>query len=99
MELENTIKFNEPVTAVSVHKELFDDRVIIAVGFESGSIEILAYNNGFTQLEPVDSKVTPADKINRLRWSSLTREGKLLLGVASADTSVRIYSVNNGLLR
>lgn len=99
VELENTIKFNEPVTAVSVHKELFDDRVIIAVGFESGSIEILAYNNGFTQLQPVDSKVTPADKINRLRWSSLTREGKLLLGVASADTSVRIYSVNNGLLR
>ncbi|QEU58266.1 Elp2 [Kluyveromyces lactis] len=94
VELENSIRFSEPVTSISVHKDLYNEKVLLAVGFESGAIRILSYTESFNDITKIDWAITPADKINRLRWSNLVENGKLLLGVGSADTSTRIYSLN-----
>lgn len=90
--LKDSMRFSEPVTAVSVHSELFGGALIIAVGLESGAVHLFKYKDGFAELFEFDSKITPADKINRLRWSSSQRNNRILLGVGSADTSTRIYS-------
>ncbi|CDO96364.1 unnamed protein product [Kluyveromyces dobzhanskii CBS 2104] len=93
VELENSIKFTEAITSVSAHRDLFNEKVLIAVGFETGSIRILSYKSCFSEVAEVNWEITPADKINRLRWSNLVQSGKVLLGVGSADTSTRIYSM------
>lgn len=91
--LENVLKFSDPITALSIHNQVFSGALIVAIGFESGSIQIYKYDNKFEQIIELDSQVTPASKINKLQWCYMFRDGYLLLGVASADTSTRIYSL------
>lgn len=93
-ELENLIKLDQPVTAIAVYDSLVENKLIIAVGLESGAMHIYNYDsNGFKLLIELDPRITPADKITRLRWSHLQNEHKLYLGVASNDNSTRIYSI------
>lgn len=96
--LENSLRFKEPITAISVHDSLFNGHLAIALGFESGAIHIYAYNEVFHRILELDAAITPADKISRLRWSHLQQDNSLLLGVASADTSTRIYSIEKSKL-
>ncbi|AMD18676.1 HBL226Wp [Eremothecium sinecaudum] len=92
-EVEQSLKFTEPVTSVSAYPRLISGKLIIAVGLESGGISIHTYEDrSFSETVNVDDSITPAGKINRIRWSNLEADGKLLLGVASADNSARIYS-------
>lgn len=90
--LENSIKCTQSITAVCVHDCMFDGKLLIAIGLESGSISIYKYLKEFTKVIELDYLATPGDKINRIRWNMNACNQKLLLGVGSADCSVRIYS-------
>lgn len=93
--LESSVKVTEPVTSLAVHDKAFDGKMVIAAGLESGAIMIYSYDSSFAKIHELSAKITPADKINRLRWSRLVKNGNLLLGVASSDHSARIYSIAN----
>ncbi|CAR29562.1 ZYRO0G11660p [Zygosaccharomyces rouxii] len=91
---ENSVKFEQPVTALSICEKVIDGQLIVAIGLEGGSIHLYSYTpQGFKLLEQIDESLTPADKITRLRWSPSFREDRLYLGVSSSDTSTRIYSL------
>lgn len=92
--IEVTEKFAEPVTAISIHPEIFDGKIVIAVGLESGAIAVFTYNNELKKVCTFNTEITPAEKISRLRWSSSINDGKITLGVGSLDTSTRIYSMS-----
>lgn len=89
-----SLKLGEPVTAVSVYGSAIEGKIVIAVGLESGPIQIYSFGSAFELLTELDDSMTPAGKIMRLRWSSLQRDGKLSLGVASSDCSCRVYSLH-----
>lgn len=92
--MENSVKLKEPLTAVSVHEAILNERIFVAVGLESGAIHIYSYDSSsFELIQTLDQRITPADKITRIRWSSSVRDGKLFLGVASDDSSTRVYSI------
>ncbi|CCE92733.1 Elongator subunit ELP2 TDEL_0E04900 [Torulaspora delbrueckii] len=94
-ECEGTVKIGEPVTAVSVYDKVIDDKLLIAVGTVSGKIHIFTYSsNHFELIKEFEDSITPADRVSRLEWSSLQRNGELSLGVGSEDSSTRIYSIN-----
>lgn len=91
---ENFVKFEQPVTALSIFEKIIDHQLIVAVGLEGGSVYLYSYTSqGFKLLEQIDERITPADKITRLRWSPSLNEDRLYLGIASSDTSTRIYSL------
>lgn len=92
--VENSVKFTHPVTALSICGKVVNDHLLVAVGLEDGSLHLYSYNaEGFKLLERMDERITPADKITRLRWSPSSRDGGIHLGVSSSDTSTRIYSL------
>lgn len=70
------------------------EKILISVGLENGEIYLYSYTLGkFELITQLNEDITPADKITRLRWSHLKRNGKLFLGVGSSDLSTRIYSL------
>ncbi|CAL9728090.1 elongator complex protein 2 [Monosporozyma unispora] len=93
---QNLIKHTKPVTALAVHNQVIDGRLFIAAGLENGDILVYKYDsNGFELLIKLDDKITPADKVSRLRWSTNNTGGdnQFFLASASIDNSTRIYSV------
>lgn len=93
-ECESSVKLEEPVTAISVYDKLVDGGLLIAVGTVNGQIQVFTYkSSSFEVAKNFEESSTPADRISRLKWSSLQREGQLFLGVGSDDRSTRIYSV------
>ncbi|AQZ11640.1 ELP2 (YGR200C) [Zygosaccharomyces parabailii] len=92
--VENTVKFTLPVTAISVYKKVHNDKLIVAVGLEDGSMYMYKYSPaGFELMEQLNGNITPADKITRMRCSHSQRNEKLYLAVSSCDNSTRIYSL------
>lgn len=90
----SSLKFNEPVTALAVYPELHNGKILLAIGTGSGAIYVYTYcESKFELLESLDDNITPADRVSRLRWSSLQRNGQKFLGVGSEDTSTRVYSI------
>ncbi|CAB4256451.1 similar to Saccharomyces cerevisiae YGR200C ELP2 Subunit of Elongator complex, which is required for modification of wobble nucleosides in tRNA [Maudiozyma barnettii] len=90
----DSVKHDKPVTALSVFQTLINGKLLIAAGLEDGSILLYYFYDGkFQLLSKVSDKDTPADKLTRLRWSTMTRDGQYLLGAASSDNTTRIYSV------
>ncbi|CCE61556.1 hypothetical protein TPHA_0A04810 [Tetrapisispora phaffii CBS 4417] len=92
-ELINSQKFETAVTAVAVHQRVVDSKIFIAAGLENGDIFLYSYGlEGFVEILKLENKITPGDRINRLRWSSSSLNNKSLLASASVDHSVRVYS-------
>ncbi|SCU91415.1 LADA_0F09824g1_1 [Lachancea dasiensis] len=91
---DGLFKLGEPVTALSIYPELFNGKILLALGLESGAIEIFIYGEQFCRITRLDDKITPADRINRLRWSPVHDGCKLNLASVSADHSARIYSID-----
>ncbi|AET41199.1 Elongator subunit ELP2 Ecym_7373 [Eremothecium cymbalariae DBVPG len=98
-ELEQSLRLGEAVTAVSVYSQLVEGKVAIAMGCESGAIHIYTYSGkNFDKVVELDTKITPADRINRIRWNPVEKDGLLFIGVGSLDTSTRIYSIGRSTL-
>ncbi|CEP62670.1 Elongator subunit ELP2 LALA0_S06e00980g [Lachancea lanzarotensis] len=87
------VKLSEPVTALAVYPELINAKVLLAIGLESGSIQLQLYDDDFDKIIELNDEITAADRINRLRWSSYHEDGSFTLAAASADHSARVYSV------
>ena len=93
-QMENSIRFSQAVTAISVKDKIINNKIILAIGLEDGSIYIYSYgSDGFNEIEKIETSITPADRVTRLRWSNLEKDESSMLGVASSDTSTRIYSI------
>ncbi|AAS51112.1 ACL116Wp [Eremothecium gossypii ATCC 10895] len=93
-EVESNLKLKEAITAVAVTPRLIEGRLLLAFGLESGAVHIYTYSErAFLQVLQLDSAIAPADRINRIRWNPAHHKENIMLSVASADSSVRIYSV------
>ena len=99
--LVNSLKLEEPITAVSVFKGKTDASLsIIALGLESGQISVYTTDgNDFKLIVSFDEKITPADRIEKVSFSNQVVDKKLLLGVGSKDMSVRVYTMEETLFR
>lgn len=89
------IKLNSPITAISIYNKVINNKLIVAVGLETGEIFIYNYSksDGFELISQFEQYITPSDRIERLRWSNWVDNDKLLLASASLDQSCRIYSI------
>jgi len=54
-------------------------------------------STGFKEAVSFDETITPADRIEKVSFSTQITENKLLLGVGSKDTSVRVYSIEDSI--
>ncbi|KAI5957421.1 ELP2 [Candida margitis] len=99
--LLNSLKMSEPITSVSIFKGSLSAKLnVIALGLESGQVAIYSTESGeFKQIVSFDDSITPADRIEKLSFSSKITDQRLLLGVGSRDTSVRVYSIEETLFR
>lgn len=97
IDMVGSLKFNEPVTSVSCYNHVLNRKLLVAVGFESGNISLLAVNltdYQITTISDLDTLITPASRISKLSFSSEESEATAYLSVGSNDTSVRVYSVS-----
>lgn len=93
-----SLKTGEPVTSIACFQHsLIHDRLIIAIGQESGKISIytttLGENPTLVQSIVFDDAILPASKVCKLSFSNKVSDNKLLLAVGSSDTSARIYGI------
>ena len=101
-ECVTTITLKTAVTAVSFHSEVFSGGLLLAIGEETGQISIhrIAVDTlEATDLVVLDVSSSPSKSITQLTWrpgqSSTSPKGDALLAVASEDSSVRIYRVDD----
>ncbi|CCH42313.1 elongator complex protein [Wickerhamomyces ciferrii] len=98
VELITSTKFGNPVTSIDVHKKTINNKALIAVGLEDGSIIINTFDGSeLKEIHAFDEKDTPADRISRINWS-VNDGDKLHLAVASHDHSTRIYSISKQIV-
>lgn len=99
--LVNSLKLSEAITSVSIFKgKVSIGLSIIALGLESGQVCVYSTDgNNFKLIVSFDEAITPADRVEKVSFSSQITENKLLLGVGSKDTSVRIYAIEETLFR
>lgn len=99
--LVNSLKLSEAITSVSIFKgKVSIELSIIALGLESGQICVYSTDgNDFKPIVSFDETITPADRVEKVSFSSQITDNKLLLGVGSKDTSVRIYAIEETLFR
>ncbi|CCF59150.1 hypothetical protein KAFR_0G01170 [Kazachstania africana CBS 2517] len=92
---KHSIRHEKPVTGLSVYDKTVGGKILVAAGLEDGNILIYTYqSDGFELVCNVDASITPADRINRLRWCHSEKEGRFLLACSSNDNSTRIYSIS-----
>jgi elongator complex protein 2 len=96
----STITLKTAVTAVSFHTEILSDSLLLAIGEETGQISVhrIAVDSlEAKELATLDVSSSPSKSITQLTWrpgqSPTSKEGNILLAVASEDSSVRIYRV------
>ncbi|KAF6046931.1 WD domain, G-beta repeat family protein [Candida parapsilosis] len=97
--LVNALKLGEAITSVTIFKGKQSlNSSIIALGFESGKVCVYRTDStGFKEAVSFDETITPADRIEKVSFSTQITENKLLLGVGSKDTSVRVYSIEDSI--
>lgn len=94
VEMSTSLKTSEPITSVACFKgRLIDGNVILAVGHESGLVEVYKFQvaGAIELLCSFPKEESPASRVNKLAFSSQT--DKLVLAVGAADSSVRLYSL------
>lgn len=97
-----SLKLQDAVTSVSCYNtDLFGNNLVVSVGLENGDISLFSVDLSeqtkvFKQHLQFDPAITPSSRVAKLSFSSILHDnGKnLMLGVASNDTSVRVYSIN-----
>lgn len=98
VQLVDSLKTDNAITSVACyHKELLRNTLLIAVGYENGQIELYKVDMDTLKLVKIvamDEQISPAAKVSKLSFSTRTQNGRLLLAVASTDSSVRVYSVD-----
>lgn len=97
-----SLKTDDAITSVACHqKQLLKNLLIVAVGYESGQIDIVSVDMaGERKLQivlVVDGTISPGAKVSKLSFSTKWRDDKLLLAVGSNDSSVRMYSLSTQL--
>lgn len=95
IDMVSSLKFEEPVTSVSCYKHAINEKLIVAVGFESGDISLLSVtlsNFDITTINQFDTLITPASRISKLGFST-EKNDHIHLSAGSTDTSVRVYSI------
>ncbi|ODV78980.1 WD40 repeat-like protein [Suhomyces tanzawaensis NRRL Y-17324] len=95
VDLVASTKLADPVTSISCLNSPVSGKLVVAVGTEAGDINLFSADLETSELQlvlEVSKEITPAGKVSKLAFSNEIGD-KLLLGVASADTSVRVYSI------
>ncbi|KAF1995558.1 RNA polymeras-like protein II Elongator subunit [Amniculicola lignicola CBS 123094] len=96
-EVKATITAASPVTAVECNHSGSSEILTFAYGTENGEVgagttPVSALDQ--VQITKVDQEFAPSKTINQLAWRPGRSEGKQQLAVASDDSSVRVYEVN-----
>ncbi|KAH3676072.1 hypothetical protein WICMUC_002369 [Wickerhamomyces mucosus] len=96
----DSVKFDFPVTSLDVHKKLINNKILISVGLENGSILIYSFDdsNKLSHVDTFDDEIIPGDRISRINWSSFITGDKALLALTSYDHSTRIYSLKTEIV-
>lgn len=104
VELASSIKLTDAITSVASYQAhlLNGNRAIVAVGLESGGIQILSVDfDGEAKLKSLytfDNYITPSLRVAKLSFSKVASNNKLLLAVGSNDASVRVYTIDTSIL-
>ncbi|KAF1937485.1 RNA polymeras-like protein II Elongator subunit [Clathrospora elynae] len=96
VQLKATVTASTAVTAVACSGKLVNSRLMFAFGTENGEIGV-----GSIASEALDeanvcmvkTEVSPAKTINQIVWRPGREEGEQQIAVASDDTSLRIFKV------
>ncbi|KAF8457269.1 WD40-repeat-containing domain protein [Terfezia claveryi] len=88
-----TIKFPTPVTAIDFLQEKVRGKFVLAVGLESGGVEVY-YGGEEEAWEKVGEVGEVGGAVREVRWRpTVDPEGGRMLAVAGEDGSVRVYEV------
>jgi elongator complex protein 2 len=98
VQLKATVTASAAVTAVACNGEQPNGKVTFAFGTENGEISIGSTTSD--ALEKVDvsaiaSELLPAKTINQIVWRPDRQDGQQQIAVASDDTSLRIFNVQD----
>ncbi|EEB09495.1 elongator complex subunit Elp2 [Schizosaccharomyces japonicus yFS275] len=92
----SALQFPTPVTAVDFAPFLYQDKLLFAVGTESGALFIWQCpHQDLTKWKPtkVPNELNPGKTITCLSWRPVLCDSTVQLLVASDDTSVRILNI------
>lgn len=98
LELVAQLKTRDAITSVATFQsDLVGGKVVFAVGTEGGSITLysadLSQEITIKPLLQLSDHITPSCRVSKVAFSNKDSSGPLLLGAASEDTSVRLYSI------
>lgn len=100
-ELVSSIRFKEPVTAVSVYNKTVNEAndLLVSVGLNDGDLKLIKINKESKECKEIEDISfdlgKPCDRINKLKFNQLAtgEDNSILLACSSADTSLRIYKI------
>lgn len=100
-ELVSSIRFKEPVTAVSIYNKAINEsnNLLVAIGLNDGDLKMMEISKDTKELKELENLKfglgKPCDRINKLKFNQLAtgENGGILLACSSADTSLRIYNI------
>lgn len=101
-ELVSSLRFKEPVTAISVYNNMINQSrdILLSVGLNDGDIRLLTLKKDdrtFIEFKDLSFELgKPCDRINKLRFNQLKKsdEGEIYFASSSKDTSLRIYKIS-----
>lgn len=100
-ELVSSIRFKEPVTAVSVYNKSINESndLLVSVGLNDGDLKLIKISKETKECKEIEDLTfglgKPCDRANKLKFNQLATDenGSILLACSSADTSLRIYKI------
>ena len=100
-ELISSIRFKEPVTAVSVYNKTVNEAnyLLVSVGLNDGDLKLIKINKEGKECKEIEDISfdlgKPCDRINKLKFNQLAtgEKNSILLACSSVDTSLRIYKI------
>ncbi|KAL6950543.1 hypothetical protein ACO0OE_001028 [Hanseniaspora uvarum] len=100
-ELVSSIRFKEPVTAVSVYNKSINESndLLVSVGLNDGDLKLIKISKETKECKEIEDLTfglgKPCDRVNKLKFNQLATDenGSILLACSSADTSLRIYKI------
>lgn len=97
LDLVGQLKTNDAATTVASYKpNLINKKVIFAVGSEGGSITLYSgelKDGSIETITELANHITPSRRVTKVSFSNKEDDSLLLLGAASEDSSVRLYSI------
>ncbi|KAF1847764.1 RNA polymeras-like protein II Elongator subunit [Cucurbitaria berberidis CBS 394.84] len=101
VQLKATVTASAAVTAAACNSKLFNNKIMFAFGTENGDISIGsapvdALNKADVAI--IQSELSSAKTINQIAWRPREVGGQQQIAVASDDTSLRIFNIENPAL-